>query len=256
MRVVTYNIHKGFSIGNRQFVLSDMRHALQNLNADVVLLQEVQGEHRRKARAVPNWPSTEQHVFLADGHFDYKVYGRTWDGFDGHHGNAVLSRYPIIYSNNIDVSNVFFQRRSLLHVIILVSPERPPVHFICLHFDLHEKGRLTQVKRLIERIEQAVPHHTPLVIAGDFNDWRGIISHHLVEGCGVEEVFKRTHGRYARSFPSTFPMLPLDRVYIRGLDCKSASCLTGHPWVRLSDHVPLVADFTFREELTSSGPAQ
>jgi endonuclease/exonuclease/phosphatase family metal-dependent hydrolase len=256
MRVVTYNIHKGFSFGNRQFVLADMRHALHNLNADVVLLQEVQGEHRRKARIVSNWPNSEQHVFLADGHFDYKVYGRTWDGFDGHHGNAVLSRYPIIYSNNIDISNVFFQKRSLLHVIVLVSPERPPVHFICLHFDLHEKGRLSQVNRLIERIEQAVPHHTPLVIAGDFNDWRGIISQHLEDGCGVEEVYKRTHGRYARSFPSRFPLLPLDRVYVRGLDCKAASCLTGDPWVRLSDHVPLVADFTFREALTSSGPVQ
>ena len=101
MRVVTYNIHKGFSFGNRQFVLDDMRHALHNLNPDIMLLQEVQGEHRKKSKTIPQWPATEQHIFLADGHFDYKVYGRTWDGWDGHHGNAVLSRYPIIYSNNI-----------------------------------------------------------------------------------------------------------------------------------------------------------
>lgn len=251
MRVVTYNIHKGFSIANRSFVLSEMRSAIQELGADIVLLQEVQGEHRRKAQVIPAWPSTEQHVFLADGHFDYKVYGRTWDGWDGHHGNAVLSRYPIIYSNNIDVSNVFFQRRSLLHVVVLVSPERPPVHFICLHFDLHEKGRRAQVDRLVERIEQAVPHHTPLVIGGDFNDWRGVLSERLESGCGVAEAHRKMHGRYARSFPSKFPLLPLDRVYARGLQCRAIRTMNGLPWTLLSDHVPIVADFEFREELTS-----
>jgi endonuclease/exonuclease/phosphatase family metal-dependent hydrolase len=251
MRVVTYNIHKGFSLGNRQFVLSDIRSALRNINADVVLLQEVQGEHRRKARSVPDWPNAEQHVFLADGVYPHKVYGRTWDSWDGHHGNAVLSRFPIIYSNNIDVSNVFFQKRSLLHVVLLISPERPPVHFICLHFDLHERGRRAQVSRLVERIEQTVPHHTPLVIAGDFNDWRGQISNDLESGCGLTEAHKWMHGSHARSFPSAFPLLPLDRVYSRGLEYRGVQCLSGTPWTDLSDHVPLVVDFEFRETLTS-----
>jgi endonuclease/exonuclease/phosphatase family metal-dependent hydrolase len=37
---------------------------------------------------------------------------------------------------------------------------------------LHERGRRHQVGALIERLQREVPEDAPLVVAGDFNDWR------------------------------------------------------------------------------------
>ena len=62
LRIVTYNIHKGFSAGNRRFILPKLRDALIEIDADIVMLQEVQGEHTGLARREPEWP----HINHAD----------------------------------------------------------------------------------------------------------------------------------------------------------------------------------------------
>ena len=41
LRVLTYNIHKGFSTGNHRFVLPRLREAILKADADILLLQEV-----------------------------------------------------------------------------------------------------------------------------------------------------------------------------------------------------------------------
>ena len=56
LRIATYNIHKGLSQFNRRVTLHDMRHHLQQLHADILFLQEVQGEHEGHARRFAHWP--------------------------------------------------------------------------------------------------------------------------------------------------------------------------------------------------------
>jgi endonuclease/exonuclease/phosphatase family metal-dependent hydrolase len=100
-----------------------------------------------------------------------------------------------------------------------------------------------QLTTLAKRIDSHVPHSEPLIIAGDFNDWRGRAERHLTTELGVSEVFKQTHGRYARSFPAWMPVLTMDRIYSRGLDLSQCQPLQGQPWRKLSDHLPLMAEF-------------
>jgi endonuclease/exonuclease/phosphatase family metal-dependent hydrolase len=45
IKVLTYNIHKGFSFGNRAFVLDKIREGIRLVGADLVFLQELQGYH-------------------------------------------------------------------------------------------------------------------------------------------------------------------------------------------------------------------
>jgi endonuclease/exonuclease/phosphatase (EEP) superfamily protein YafD len=40
------------------------------------------------------------------------------------------------------------------------------------------------------------------------------------------------------------PVLPLDRIYYRGLKLKSAHILKGRPWNLLSDHLPVLGHFS------------
>jgi endonuclease/exonuclease/phosphatase family metal-dependent hydrolase len=242
LHVLSYNIHKGFSL-NRKFVLNQIKEAINLVHADLVFLQEVQGEHRGHAKKVKDWPMQSQLEYLADTLWPHHTYGRNAVYTEGHHGNAIMSLHPFSFFENLDVSNNRFERRGLLHgTVEEVGPPDRPLHVICLHLDLFERGRLAQIQKLCQRIEEKVPHDCPLIIAGDFNDWRENLSRPLEEILEVREVFKEVHGAHARSFPSWLPLLPLDRIYIRGLNIVEARCLQGSPWNQLSDHNALYAE--------------
>lgn len=61
----------------------------------------------------------------------------------------------------------------------------------------------------------ALPEGEPVVVAGDFNDWRQRANHPLKVKAGLEEIFTRSRGRPARTFPVRFPLLRLDRIYVK-----------------------------------------
>jgi len=239
LTIATYNIHKGMSAFNRRHVLPALKQALDGLDADLIFLQEVQGEHRRRAREHADWPEESQHIFLAGAH--HHVYGRNASYRAGHHGNALVSRFPITRWHNHDLTLHRFERRGLLHAEISVPSGASVVHALCVHLNLRAGDRRRQIDKLLDYIDTHVPAHDPLVLAGDFNDWRGEACDPLHEALGVRDAFHSLHGRLAASFPAGLPVLPLDRIYVRGFRVEHAQAHTGRNWGRLSDHAPLTA---------------
>ncbi len=250
MRVLSYNIHKGFTLFNSRFVLSHIRDNLRMVDADLVLLQEVQGENGLHARKVRGWPKESQFEFLADRLWPHHAYGKNAVYDHGHHGNALLSKHRITLWENIDLSNNRFERRGMLHAVIH-APLAPELHVICLHLDLFEGGRERQVRRLAHRIEQSVPHGAPLIVAGDFNDWKQRAGRILEQELDLTEIHKHLHGVHARSFPSVWPILRLDRMYCRGLEPVSCSILSDEPWCDLSDHAAYLAELRPERQRTT-----
>lgn len=235
-------MHKGFSILNRRFVLHELREAIRASEADIVLLQEVLGEHREHSSRWQQWPQDSQYEFLADSIWSDYAYGKNAAYPAGHHGNALLSKYPIIQQRNHDVSLYKHEQRGLLHCV-LKAPKWPlPLHVICVHLGLFEMHRRQQLQKLCELIREQIPAHEPLLVGGDFNDWRGKAHDLLAEGAALREAFVSTHGRAARTFPVRLPMLRLDRLYVRNLDFRDPQALTGVPWNQLSDHAPLALE--------------
>src|SRR3990167_5497674 len=110
LRVISYNIHKGYSARNRRFVLPHIREALREIDADVVFLQEVQGKHRPSRLKKFEHPDTPQTEFIAESKWPYYIYGKNAHYGIAHHGNALLSTFPFLMSENIGVS--FNQRAS------------------------------------------------------------------------------------------------------------------------------------------------
>ena len=239
LHIASYNIHKGFSHFNRRMVMHELRDQLHALHADVVFLQEVLGSHDRHAERYENWPGTPQYEFLADKKWSDFAYGKNAAYEEGHHGNAILSRFPIIKWENEDVSAHRFEQRGMLHCEIEIAGWSEPLHCVNVHLGLFGRGRKKQLLALRNRIEKLIPQHHPLIIAGDFNDWRIKAGEVLSSALQLREVFETTHGKPARSFPSALPLLHLDRIYVRGFQVKSAQVLHGRPWSKISDHAVL-----------------
>ncbi|MGU0055836.1 endonuclease/exonuclease/phosphatase family protein [Enterobacter hormaechei] len=103
LKVLTINIHKGFTAFNRRFILPELRDAVRTVSADIVCLQEVMGAHECHPMHFENWPDTP--TTSSGGYHVERLRLRAQCGLpEGHHGNAVLSRFPIEHYENRDVS--------------------------------------------------------------------------------------------------------------------------------------------------------
>lgn len=233
LRILTVNTHKGLAAWNRRHVLPELRDAVRSTASDLVFLQEVIGERRDCVRG--DGPHYE---FLADRLWPQFAYGRNAVYPNGDHGNALLSKFPILRWENHDASEDGHEPRGLLHCVMSV-PGWGELHAVCVHLGLRETHRQRQLRALCRLLHAQVPEAAPLLVAGDFNDWRRRADAVLLRECGLRSAFR---GELPRTFPARWPLLPLDRIYVRGLEVRSACALSTAPWPHLSDHLPLLAE--------------
>jgi endonuclease/exonuclease/phosphatase family metal-dependent hydrolase len=247
LRVLSYNIHKGFSGTGMKFTLHAIKQALRDTNADVMLLQEVVGENKKLGKSVMDWPLQAQFEFLADTIWPHFSYGKNAVFSERHHGNAILSRYPIIMEENINISTNRWEQRGLLHCEIALPELKDTLHIFNVHLDLLESGRKQQFEQILDRAKSHVPPNTPFLFGGDFNDWSESLHPMCIEHLGAYESHSAVHNTLAKSFPSFYPKLALDRLYFKHLKIVSSTTLTAGPWADLSDHLPLLVEFTIEE---------
>ena len=239
LRVATYNIHKGVQgVGPaRRLEIHNIGHAVEQLDADIVCLQEVRKLHRREQHHFPRWPELPQAEFLAPEGYE-SVYETNATTRDGEHGNALLTRWPVVGRGHEDMSDHRFEQRGLLHVQVRVR--RRVVHVIVVHLGLIGASRLRQIEQLLRYVEREIPKRDPVLVAGDFNDWGGKLRPTMERSgfrdCDVDGTRKGT-------FPSRLPITQLDYVYARGLKPLSIEVPRGRIWWRMSDHLPLIAEF-------------
>lgn len=248
IRVLTINTHKGFSIFKQRFMLHELRESIRLISADLVFLQEVLGEHQAwSTRYKDVWPEAAQYEFLADSIWQDFAYGRNAVYTGGHHGNALLSKYPITHWENHDLSIKGTEKRGILHCQIAIPGSDVPLHAMCVHLSLRERHRQIELQKLCEFVND-IPSNEPVVVAGDFNDWRQKSQNLLHSKANLVEVFNHTYGEPAKTFPAFFPLLRLDRIYVRSTKTNTPFVLPHKPWSKLSDHAPLLAEI----ELTRS----
>lgn len=238
LRILSYNIHKGFTSNNNRFVLHEIRQAIRAVDAELVFLQEVLGDHLHHGRKHHNWIPGAQFEYLADEIWPHYAYGKNSIYQHGHHGNAILCKLPFSFWENTDISQFRYSQRGFLHGVIANN-----LHVFCLHLGLMGFERRNQIKKLIDTIREKVPYDAPLIVAGDFNDWQCTLDRKLRNDLGVKEAFRELRGRPARTYPAVLPVLQLDRIYYRGLKLTSVDRLGDEHWQQLSDHCALSAEF-------------
>ena len=238
LRVATWNIHKGVQgLGPaRRLEIHNIGHAIEQLDADLVCLQEVRFVNRREQKRFARWPEQPQADFLAPEGYE-PVYRTNAVTRHGEHGNALLSRWPVLSHQHEDMSDHRFEQRGLLHTEVQVAGRR--VHVLVVHLGLIPASRERQVQQLKHHIEREIPRGAPVLVAGDFNDWGNHIKH-MLAGFGMYEYDgdSRTF-----TYPSRLPLAQLDHVYVRGLEPVGLLVPQGRIWWRMSDHLPLIAEF-------------
>jgi endonuclease/exonuclease/phosphatase family metal-dependent hydrolase len=201
-------------------VIHELRERLAGLDADILFLQEVVGVHEGHAARHGNWPAKPQHEFIADTTWHEVAYGRTAIYRHGHHGNAVLSRYPITAQENIDISAHPFESRGLLHCAIRIAENEPVVHCISSS-GLSSAGASGKIKTCA-RDPRDGADGCPAQMSGDFNTG-GWANRMLVEALGVHEVFEAV--RAARHGPSRPRCRVPPGLYARSRDPRRARSL-------------------------------
>jgi endonuclease/exonuclease/phosphatase family metal-dependent hydrolase len=237
LRVATYNIHKGVQgLGpRRRLEIHNLGHAVEQLDADIVCLQEVRRVHRREQTYFTHWPELPQADFLAPEGYE-AVYRTNAFTRHGEHGNAMLSRWPVAAHQHEDMSDHRFEQRGLLHAEVMVQGR--PIHVVVVHLGLIRASRTRQVTQLQAFIAREIPAAAPLIVAGDFNDWGSRVAKALAESQLVCHA-----GAVSPTFPSRLPLVQLDYVYARGLEPLGVHVPRGRIWGRMSDHLPLIAEF-------------
>jgi len=237
LRVATYNIHKGVQgLGpTRRLEIHNLGHAVEQLDADIVCLQEVRKLHRREEQYFTRWPELPQAEFLCPEGY-YALYQTNAKTKHGEHGNALLSRWPVVSHGHEDMSDHRFEQRGLLHAELKVATRK--VHVIVLHLGLIAGSRGRQVEQMLRFIEREIPSTAPVIVAGDFNDWGGKLRPML-----NRHGFQDFVGERALTYPSRLPLTQLDYVYCRGLKPAGLEIPRGRIWWRMSDHLPLIAEF-------------
>ncbi len=250
LKILSYNIHKGFDWKNKNYFLREMKDFIKSSHADIVFLQEVVGKNEKfKDQGLVD----AQFEFLADEIWPHFSYGHNAVYDHGHHGNLILSKFPIQSFENIDISTNKWERRGLL-ICKIELPEGPshPSHFYaaCSHLNLLHGGRLLQYQKIKEHIlhyeGKSELENVPVIIAGDFNDWNKKCADVFENEMQMHEVHKTLFGNFAKTFPSAFPLLSLDRIYIKNAKVFKVEILgpkkTSTVFDHLSDHLPLYCE--------------
>jgi len=237
-RVLSYNIHKGIGGLDRRYRPDRIAQVIAHYEPDIVLLQEVDDGVRRSR-----------------GHRQVDLIGdlvgldhRTWFPNvalrrGGHYGNAILSRFHLTETRNVDLTVGRRKRRGVLHArfrVRLKSGRRQrTLHVFNLHLGLAASERDQQLERFLASHPFAGLHRrTPIIVGGDFNDVWGTLGGRFLEPRGFRGVESPL-----RTFPAFAPARALDSIYVRG-DVQLRHLFRSRLSVarRASDHLPLVAD--------------
>jgi endonuclease/exonuclease/phosphatase family metal-dependent hydrolase len=246
IRIATYNIHACVGV-DRRYDPARIAAVLLGIDADIACLQEV-AARRRIGRHADQWgylaEATGRRIVKPVPAQDAEAgeQRRPW-----RIGNAILTRFPVLFARTIDLSLPGLAPRSAIDADLLVG-ERV-LRVAATHFGLSALERRLQSSRLIASLGEppgASRHRADaLLVMGDLNEWRG--------RTGAIAALDRRLGQSAayRTFPSWMPMLALDRIYLEGPAVLRELAVDRSPLARLaSDHLPLVGQMSWR------GPAR
>lgn len=215
LAVATYNVHGCVDVSRTTAVL-------RALDADVIALQELRWRPWDALHVLDDLAARLNYTPLA---------GPTLLRPDGHYGNALLTRLPVIEVKPVDLSVPGREPRGAL-AAVLRTP-RDPLTVIATHLGLAPGERRQQMQRLLALVHKA---DKPVVLLGDLNEW-------FLWGRPLRWL-RRHFGRTPApaTFPARWPLFALDRIWVEPRRLlERIEVHRAAPAKEASDHLPLRA---------------
>jgi endonuclease/exonuclease/phosphatase family metal-dependent hydrolase len=229
LRIASYNIHQCVGADGQRDP-ARIAAVLREIDADIIGLQEVDARHGETSASM-------QMQFLAATLGLHAIAGPTMYRADGHYGNAVLTRRPVLDVRHVDLTVYTREPRAALDVDLDI--DGVTVRVVVTHLGLLPGERRTQVRRLLDLLGESRADF--VVLCGDINEW-----------FAVGRPLRWLHARLGRTanvptFPAAFPVFALDRIWVQPQAALTALAAHATPVARrASDHLPVTADILLR----------
>jgi endonuclease/exonuclease/phosphatase family metal-dependent hydrolase len=207
---------------------------LADLDADIIALQEV--------FAVCDSEEGQVETLASELGLN-AAFGCTRHRRGRPYGNAILSRWPILQSRDMDISWQHREKRGCIRVDL--KTPRGTLHVFNIHMGTSYFERRHQVRNLLSSRQLHEDLVGPRVLVGDFNEWvKGLTTRMLSEK--FESLNLGLHVRKRRSYPGLLPIMHLDHIYFeRPLQIDKAELIRTRLSKIASDHLPLAATFSW-----------
>ena len=224
LSVATYNVHRWMGLtGRSKPDPSRACRVIAELDVDIVALQEV-----LLPVDAPNPLAA-----LCDALDLHFVFAATRVHKKGQLGNAILSRFPIAAASVLDISHSRIERRGALGAQF-DDGRGGSFGVVATHLSLVDRTRERQVKSLLAH---AHFQSGPAVLLGDMNAWRRCKATRT-----LNDELEAHHNRdWPASYPSSRPVLALDRVYAHDAKLLEVHAHETEASRKASDHLPIIA---------------
>jgi endonuclease/exonuclease/phosphatase family metal-dependent hydrolase len=173
VRIATWNINAA-----QRGSIADLAGVLASVDADVVLLQEVDVGVRRSGG------QNQPEALAAELGWAY-AFGEAipWDG--GHYGLATLSRLPFVAVHRISLDDPSASERRIgLDVTLCFGPTAFEV--VNTHADVVPEGGARNVMQLVDALRPAIGNG--LIVGGDFNALPGDPGPQAMVAAGLQDL--------------------------------------------------------------------
>jgi len=224
IRIATYNVHSCIGT-DRMLDPGRTADVINEIDADIVALQEVDAQHRPGGYL-------DQWAFLAEATGRHCVPGISLQTHRKTFGNALLTRLPLCATRLHDLSVTGREPRGAIDVDIDLAGR--PLRIVTTHLGLRSRERAAQARILADLLD--ADRAAGAVLLGDLNEWRA-----------PRQAIRPLMHRFAKAplqptFPSRLPLLALDRILATAnLEIADVAVHRSALARRASDHLPVVA---------------
>lgn len=221
----SYNIHKAVGADRRRDP-DRILAILNEVDADVVALQEVDRRTGRRASVLP-LAAIAEHTPYRAVELNHRPDSLGW------HGNALLVRrkFRLVDAGIVPLPTI--EPRGAIRADLLIGGRR--VRVVGMHLDLSGLRRRQQVRAILAHVAACGPA-VPTVVMGDCNEW-------ALRGGALREFHAPWRlAACGRSFPAARPVAALDRIVVSA-EWEIAGAGVHHSALaaRGSDHLPVWA---------------
>jgi len=272
IRILTYNIHKG--IGNdRKYSIDRIIEILKKSQADIICLQEVDF-------LVPRSNNDDlPHIIAENLGYHYEI-GLNVYLKKGAYGNAIFSRFPIIHSENLNItwgikkrrgclmakiivpldllkSNIFYKDfKEKIQTSLSLKKDIPikEIGILNMHLGLANFERLWQVEQILNSAFIQIMNHHPIIIAGDTNDRLERIDKlfekkEFFDTSKIISNIVKVNKNQFYTFPSYAPqpLIRIDKIFINPYwELKDHKVIRDKNTKKASDHYPVYVDLKLK----------